>query len=64
VLVTDAQIRAAQATLWEALRLVVEPGGSAAFAAVLAGAYVPAEHERIAVVVSGANTVLTGWPPA
>jgi threonine dehydratase len=64
VRVTDAQIRAAQATLWDTLRLVVEPGGAAAFAAVLAGAYVPAEDERVAVVVSGANTVLTGWPPA
>jgi threonine dehydratase len=64
VRVTDAQIRAAQATLWDTLRLVVEPGGSAAFAAVLAGAYVPTEGERVAVVVSGANTVLSGWPPA
>jgi len=64
VLVTDADIRRAQATLWEAFRLVVEPGGSAAFAALASGAYVPAPGERVAVVVSGANTVLEGWPPA
>jgi threonine dehydratase len=63
VRVSDAQIRAAQAWLWDTLRLVVEPGGAAAFAAVLAGAYVPAQDERLAVVVSGANTVLSGWPP-
>ena len=59
VRVTDADIRRAQATLWETLRLVVEPGGSAAVAALLGGAYRPARGERVAVVVSGANTVLT-----
>ncbi len=63
VRVTDADIRRAQATLWETLRLVVEPGGSAAVAALIGGAYQPARDERVAVVVSGANTVLTGWPP-
>jgi len=64
VLVTDADIRRAQATLWDSCRLVVEPGGSAAFAALASGAYVPGPGERVAVVVSGANTVLEGWPPA
>lgn len=56
VLVTDHAIRMAQKMLWEALRLVAEPGGCTAFAAVLSGAYQPAESERIGVVVSGANT--------
>jgi len=56
VLVTDHAIRMAQKMLWEALRLVAEPGGCTAFAAVLSGAYQPAEGERIGVVVSGANT--------
>ena len=64
VRVTDADIRRAQATLWETLRLVVEPGGSAAIAALIGGAYQPARDERVAVVISGANTVLTGWPPS
>ena len=64
VRVTDADIRRAQATLWETLRLVVEPGGSAAVAALIGGAYQPGRDERVAVVVSGANTVLTGWPPS
>jgi threonine dehydratase len=56
VLVTDHAIRMAQKTLWESLRLVVEPGGCTAFAAILSGAYQPAEGERVGVVVSGANT--------
>ena len=56
VLVTDDAIRAAQSTLWEALRVVSEPGGAAAFAALQSGAYVPARDERIAVIVSGGNT--------
>jgi threonine dehydratase len=64
VRVIDAEIRAAQAALWDTLRLVAEPGGSAALGALLAGAYVARADERVAVVVSGANTVLTGWPPA
>ena len=56
VLVSDDAIRRAQRALWEQLRLLVEPGGSAAFAALLAGAYVPAPGERVGVVVSGGNT--------
>jgi threonine dehydratase len=56
VLVTDHAIRMAQKMLWETLRLVVEPGGCAAFAAVLSGGYQPAEGERVGVVISGANT--------
>jgi threonine dehydratase len=56
VLVSDDAIRRAQRALWEQLRLLVEPGGSAAFAALLSGAYVPAQGERVGVVVSGGNT--------
>lgn len=56
VLVDDAAIRTAQRALWQALRVVVEPGGAAAFAALLSGAYRPEPGERIAVVLSGANT--------
>lgn len=64
VLVTDDHIRAAQAKLWEVCRVVAEPGGSAAFASVLAGVYEPAKGERVVVVVSGANTTAVnfqGW---
>jgi threonine dehydratase len=56
VLVTDEAIRSAQKMLWEGLRLVAEPGGCTAFAAILSGAYQPADGERVGVVVSGANT--------
>ncbi|MGQ9367219.1 threonine/serine dehydratase [Azospirillum sp. ST 5-10] len=56
VLVTDDDIRAAQRALWDTVRVVAEPGGAAAFAALLAGAYVPAPGERVAVLVCGANT--------
>lgn len=57
VLVTDDQIRAAQEKLWQVLRVVAEPGGSAAFAALLSGRYQPQPGERVGVLVSGGNTV-------
>jgi threonine dehydratase len=57
VLVDDAAIRAAQKALWSAARIVAEPGGSAAFAAVHSGRYVLAAGERVGIVLSGGNTV-------
>ena len=56
VLVSDEAIRSAQQVLWDRLRLVAEPGGCAAFAALLSGRYLPAPGESVAVVISGANT--------
>ena len=56
LLVSDAAIRQAQDALWETLRVVAEPGGAAAFSALLSGAHVPAAGERVGVVVSGGNT--------
>jgi threonine dehydratase len=56
VLVSDTAIRQAQEALWEALRIVAEPGGAAAFSALSSGAYVPGRGERVGVVVSGGNT--------
>jgi len=56
VLVSDDDIRAAQAALWDKVRVVAEPGGAAAFGALLSGKYAPAPDERVAVVVCGANT--------
>jgi threonine dehydratase len=56
VLVTDDAIRKAQGTLWEALRVVAEPGGAAAFAALQSRAYQPVAGERVGIVVSGGNT--------
>ena len=57
VLVSDEAIRAGQQRLWETVRIVAEPGGAAAFAALVSGAYVPAPGERVGVVVSGGNTI-------
>jgi threonine dehydratase len=56
VLVPDEAIREAQRTLWRVLRVVAEPGGAAAFAALLSGAYTPAPDERVGVLVCGGNT--------
>jgi len=56
VLVSDEAIGQAQRTLWEKLRVVGEPGGCAALAALLSGRYVPEPGESVAVVISGANT--------
>jgi threonine dehydratase len=55
-LVTDEAILRAQRTLWDALRIVAEPGGCAAFAALQSRAYVPSNGERVGIVVSGGNT--------
>ena len=56
VTVTDDDIADAQRALWQELRLVVEPGGAAALAALRAKVYVPAAGEQVAVLVCGANT--------
>jgi threonine dehydratase len=37
------------------VRIISEPGGAAAFAAVLSGRYAPEPGERVAVLVCGAN---------
>jgi threonine dehydratase len=57
ILVTDGEIRQAQQSLWKVLRIVAEPGGAAAFAALASGRYSPPSSERVGVVVSGGNTV-------
>ncbi|MGD1065192.1 MAG: threonine/serine dehydratase [Vulcanimicrobiaceae bacterium] len=56
VLVEDDEIVAAQRALWDIARIVAEPGGAAAFAALLSGRYQPAAGERVGVLVCGANT--------
>jgi threonine dehydratase len=56
VLVTDDAIQHAQETLWDALRVAAEPGGSAALAALLSRRYEPQSNERVGVVVCGGNT--------
>src|SRR3954468_5801672 len=61
VLVSDEAIAMAQAQLWRGLRLVAEPGGAAAFAAISSGAYRPAPGERVAIVISGGNTAAVNF---
>ena len=56
VLVSDRAIETAQQALWNGLRIVTEPGGAAAFAALLSGRYQPREGERVGVLLCGGNT--------
>jgi len=56
VLVPDTAIAAAQRAIWDRLRLIAEPGGAAALAALLCGAFVPPAGARVGVLVCGANT--------
>jgi threonine dehydratase len=61
ILVTDDAIRAAQLALWQTLRIVAEPGGAAAFSALLSGSYKPSAKERVGVVISGGNTTAVNF---
>ena len=56
VLVTDDAIREAQRHLWKTLRVVAEPGGATALAALISGGYAPAPGERIGALICGGNT--------
>ncbi len=56
VLVGDDEILRARSWLWEECRIPAETGAATAYAALLSGGYRPADGERVAVVVSGANT--------
>mgnify|MGYP002652565313 CR=1 FL=1 len=58
VLVTDDAIREAQRRLWLGLRAAAEPGGAAALAALIGGAYRPEPGERVGVLACGANVDL------
>lgn len=58
-LVSDEAITAAQVQLWRDFRLAVEPGGAAAFGALISGVYKPKQGERLGVLVCGANVDLT-----
>jgi len=56
VLVSDDEIVEAQKSLWETVRVAAEPGGAAAFAALLSGRYKTQPGERVGVIVCGGNT--------
>jgi len=61
VLVPDDEINRAQLALWETLRVVAEPGGAAAFVALLSGRYEPQPNERVGVLLSGGNTTAVNF---
>ena len=56
VLVPDDAIVAAQLLLWDRFRLIAEPGGATAAAALFSGRFRPPAGARVGVVVCGANT--------
>jgi threonine dehydratase len=56
VLVDDAALVHARRQVWERYRLPLEAGAAAPVAALLCGAYVPSDDERVAVILCGANT--------
>jgi threonine dehydratase len=60
VVVPDSAIKDAQLRLWKSLRMAIEPGGAAAMAALISGAYKPGPFERVGVLVCGANTEIGG----
>ena len=58
VLVSDDAIRLAQRALWDVARLVAEPGGAAAFAALQSRVYKPGAGEQVGIIISGGNAHL------
>ena len=61
VLVKDAAIAEAQRRLWTEFSVIAEPGGAAALAAIMSGAYQPERNERVGVLVCGSNADLTAF---
>jgi threonine dehydratase len=57
-LVADEAILKAQKALWTTLRIVAEPGGAAALAALLSRRYQTKPGERVGVLVCGGNTAV------
>jgi threonine dehydratase len=55
LLVSDDDIVRAQTVLWDTFRIVVEPGGAAAFAALLSRQFEPAPDDHVVVVLCGGN---------
>ncbi len=56
LLVSDEDVEDARAWLWSRCRVLAEPGGAAALAALRTGAYRPEPGSVVVVVVCGGNT--------
>jgi len=56
LLVSDDAIEEEQRALWNVLRVVAEPGGAAALAALLSRRYQPQPGEQVGVLICGGNT--------
>ncbi|HZV93450.1 MAG TPA: threonine/serine dehydratase [Caldimonas sp.] len=54
-LLADADIRAAQEAMWSGLRLAVEPAAALPLAALATRTVAPRRHERVLLVICGAN---------
>ena len=61
MLVSDDAIRDAQRALWRVLRVVVEPGGAAAMAALLSGVVQAERGQTVGVLLCGANTTAVSF---
>jgi threonine dehydratase len=61
LLVADDAIVKSQTALWQTLRIAAEPGGAAAFSALLSGVYKPERGERVGVVLSGGNSTAVNF---
>src|SRR5580658_67933 len=61
VLVSDDSIRAAQRALWNVLRVAVEPGGAAAFAALQSKVWPAEAGQSIGILLCGANTTAVNF---
>src|SRR5712671_4278760 len=64
ILVNDHEIAQAQEALWSVLRVVTEPGGATAFAALLSRRYQPKPGERVGILLCGANTTAVNFASA
>jgi len=64
VLVADSAIQSAQTLLWDRFRILTEPGGATATAALLSGCFQPPEGARVGILVCGGNADLKKFPAA
>lgn len=61
ILVEDEAIQDAQKVLWQNVRIAAEPGGAAAFAALLSRRYLPTPGERVGALICGGNTAAVNF---